>query len=424
MATGTESLASFAEFLKILFVEDTITDALSDNVVLYGELRRMGQIKKFEGRELRFPVKKARQFGVGWTPNNSSTLPAATVSDAIEPVWNAKNIYAVGEINDEVIEDSMTSRASYERALEMVRDDLMLSQKQMINAAMYDDGRARLATLPGVSDANPVQCQQPIYMFIGQQADLIDLDDNQTRILDNREITDVDHIGDLVYYGGVTASGSGAGDYLVQTGTIGLSGEQYAIHGLLSGCSNSNPPLELYGGLDRTVLGNTVWQGNEFGTAGSNQPIDELQIQSDINAIRRRSNFRLRDMYMWTNWDIITQYFDELVKDRQVVVKGPEVMKIAGGFDTGSEESGAIVGRFNGVHPIVADEISPANTMFYLQFNTWRLYETHPPALIDRDGSVLHRYEARGAYQFRSLWRAAMFTTCPTANGVRVGIAQ
>ena len=113
-----------------------------------------------------------------------------------------------------------------------------------------------------------------------------------------------------------------------------------------------------------------------------------------------------------------------MVKDRQVVVRGQEVMSLSGGFESGSEESGAVAGHFNGVHPIIADEVSPSGVMFYLQFNTWRIYETHPPELITRGGGVLHQYEARGAYQFRSLWRAAQFTVAPTANGVRLGVAQ
>jgi hypothetical protein len=424
MATGTESLATFAEFLKILHVEDTITDAMSDNIVAYGELRRRGQIKKFEGRELRYPVKKARQFGVGWTQNNAPNLPAATVSDALEPVWNAKNVYAVGEINDEVIEDSMTSNASYERALEMIREDLMLSQRQVINAAVYDDGRARIGDTSGASNANPIQLRQPIYMFIGQMFDLIDLTDNQTRLLDDREVTDVDHIVATVDYSGATVAGTAAGDYATQHNTIGTGGEQRAIHGFRSGCLAANPPLENYGGVDRSVAGNTVYQGSVFGTSGANTPITELLIQGDINAVRRRSNFRLRDMLLWTNWNVVAQWFDELVKDRQLVVRGAEAMKLAGGFDTGSGDNGAIVGKFNGVHDILADENSHFGMIFYLQFGTWRIYETHPPELIQRDGNVLHRYENRGAYQFRSLWRAAQFTTAPSANGFRQGVAE
>ncbi len=68
MATGTESLASFAEFLKILFVEKVIADALSDNVVLYGELRRRGQ--RYSSNRRTEPNQRARQHATGHQPRS------------------------------------------------------------------------------------------------------------------------------------------------------------------------------------------------------------------------------------------------------------------------------------------------------------------------------------------------------------------
>lgn len=421
---ATESLASFENFLKILFVEDNITDALSNNLVLYGEMRRRGQIKKFEGREIRFPVQTQRQAGVGWTPNNTQSLPAATVSTAIEPVWNARNMYAVGEINDEVIEDSMTSRASYERALELTRDDLMLSQKQMIQASMYDDGRARLSVFPGASDANPIVVSQPLQVWQGQNFDVVDLSDNQTKLLDGVPATGVDHAADTIAYTGTTISGSAAGDYVTAAGTIGATGEQYATFGLRAGCTAGNPPLGNYGSVDRTTVGNEAWQGNEFANGGTNRPVNELLIANAINQVRRRSNTVLNDMALWTNHNILTQYWQELVKDRIVSLSGKEAMDLAGGYKNQSNESGTVFGRFNGVIPIYADEFSPANTIFMLNMPSWRIYQTHDPELITRDGNVLHRFIDRGAYQFRSLWRAEFFTIMPSANGIILDVAE
>lgn len=422
---ATESLASFTEFLKILHVEDTVRETISNNVALYKHMRQRAQIKKFEGRQIRYPLQKARQFGVGWVDANSSSLPTATVSDGLEPVYNARNMYAVGEINDEVIEDSMTSRGSYERALEMVRDDLMLSQKQMINAAMYDDGRARIAALPAADDTGTtVTVSQPIQIFLGQLIDVIDATNNSTRLLDGVGVTAVDHVNNTFSHNGAAMSGSDAADYVVQNGTVSAAGAQRAIFGLEAGTDSGNPTLANYGGIDRTTTGNEMFQGTESGNSGTNRQITERLVQNHINLMRRRTNHPVDDLALWTNWNVVSEYWDELVQDRVLQVEGSEAMKLAGGFDKGVAADGAVVGRFHGQVPIIADTVSTANTIYTLNMATWRIYQTHDPELIDRDGSVLHRFESRGAYQFRSLWRAEFFTIDPAANGKITDVAE
>lgn len=419
----TQTLSNFANFLKILFVENTVTEGLSDNVALYGTMRRRGQIRKFEGRSIRYPIQNQRQYGTSWTAEDG-TLPTATASTAIEPEYTAFNNYAVGDITDQVIEDAMTTRGAYERALPKVRDDLLLSQKQVINAAYYGDGTCALNVLPAPSNANPILTDQPITVFQGQIVDLIDQTDNSTRILDGRSVTSVNHLTNAIAYSGADAAGTAAGDYFVPQGTVGLAGEQYATWGLLAGTDSANPPLSNLGGIDRTVLGNEVMQGNKFGSPSTILPVSEAQIQDDLEVIRRRSNFRLKDLCIWTNHKIVQQYFADLVNDRQFNVETSQTFALNGGFDSGAKESGEPVGKFAGTIDIYADENSPRNTIFYLNLPDWRIYETHAPELIDRDGSVLHRYIDRGAYQFRSLYRCAFFPKTPSASGRRDGVAQ
>ncbi len=420
---ATESLTSWQNLLKIMFEPGNLREALTDNVILYKWMREMGNIRSYGGREIRFPVKNQRQEGVGYLANGSSTLPTPTVTGSLEATFNVRNVYGVGEIDDMTIEDSRSSDFAYEQAQRQIRDDLLLSMLQDITAAWYDDGRARLAILPAADNATTVTVNQPCWLRQGMRVDCIDADDDVSKIVDSTSVSAVDHQGGSTLATAVVdladaLAGSAQNDYFTLEDAIAAGPAQLAPHGLRSGCLAANTPLENYGNINRTTNGNEAWQGNSSSNSGTNRDPTAKLFQSLLTLVRRRSSTRIKvaNLKGLTNWGVAQTIFEQLAPDRQILVKGKEAMGLAQGFATGAQESGTPFAYFNGTIPFHADEMAPANTMFLLNCAAWYIYETHPPELIDRDGSILHRIETRPAYQFRWLHRHEFFTNSPSSQ--------
>lgn len=427
---ATESTTTFANFLKDFFAPGNIGEAMNDNVLLYNKIRSMGKIIPWGGAAIKFPIQDQRQAGVGAVASGASTLPTATVSNALQASFSARRVYGRGEIDDMTIEDTAgaPNDYAYVSALSKVQEDLLLTVRQAFCAWWYDDGRGRLGIMPAADNAAQVTFNQPVLIGKGYRCDIIDDGDNQTKHLDSQAVTAVSHAKDSgtsqVTFGGA-ASSTGAGDYATFEDFITASGGQLGPFGLLAAAHSSNPSLENYGGINRSTAGNEAWQGNVDSNSGTNRPFDPRLVNDNLELRRRRSSGSLiSSLICITNHQIVNEMFEQVAPDRQIVTRGKEAMQISQGFKGGSAESMMPIAWINDNIPVHADEFAPANTMFFLDMSKMRITETGPPKLVNRDGNVLHMFEDRPAYQFRYLWFGELFCTNPAAQLLLLDIAH
>jgi len=424
---ATESETTWTNLLKIMFKPGNLRAAMPDNFLLYNWLHdRAGGIVPYGGSEIRFPVKNQKQAGIGAVATGASSLPTATISNSLLAKFNVRYVYGVGEIDDMVMEISRSSDFAYEQATQQTRQDLLVSLKQVINAAWYDDGRCRLGVFPAADDQQTITLSQPILAMQGQRFDVIDATDDSTELLSGATVDAINHQGvannllqGTLTYSESAISGSAASDYLVPENWI-AAGTQLGPFGIRAGCTSANPSLENYGQINRTTGGNEAWQGNRLHNSAVNRAWRVSLATAMLNLIRRRSSqmIDLEDVRIVNDRNLTQEIFEQVATDQQIVTRGKEALTISTGFKGGSGKSFQPYGMLHGVNPMIQDESAPANVQFFLTPNTWHITETGPPKLVDEDGAVLHRFEGRGAYQFRYRYFHEVYTTTPSANGI------
>ena len=428
---ATESETTWGGFLKILYQPGNMTESMRDSFLLYNWLLSISGVVPYGGSQIQLSVKKKRQAGIGFVSSGSSTLPGATTSAAITPSFNVAWTYGVGEIDDMVMKISRTDAMAYQSAKNQIVDDLLVSMKMVLNAAWYGDGACKLGVMPGADDGTTITLLQPIHMMEGWLVDLMDATNNSTKLLSGVGIDNVNHSGvatnllhGTIDHDGSAPSGSAADDYFTPKNAI-VGGVQLGPFGIEAGCDDANPTLGNYGGTDRTAA-NQVWKGNRIHNSGTNVPWSARKANALLQLISRRSStaMQLSDVRIINNRNIAQEVFELIAPDKQIVVTGKEAMAVVPGFDGGSNQSFEPYAYLNGVNPMFADDMSPANKQFFLTPRTWHITQTNPPELDQDDGNVLHRFENRPAKQFRWRYPHQVYTHAPTANGLIEDIAE
>lgn len=427
----TESEATWDGFLKILYQPGNMTESLRDNFMFYSWLLGLSQVVPYGGDHIQFSVKSKRQAGVGFIKTGSSNLPEATASAAFKPQFGVSWTYGVGELDDMVMKISRSQNMAYQNAKDQVVDDLLVSMKMILNAAWYGNGTCSLGDMPGADNQTTITLLQPIHLMPGFNVDLVDATDNLTKLLSSVGISDVDHAGvstnllhGTVTHDGSAPAGTAEGDYFTPAGAIDASGNQVGPHGIYSGCTDADPPLESYGGI--AVSAQTAWKGNRIHNSGTNQTWSLRKANALLQLILRRSttSMSLSDIRIVNNRNVAQEIFEQAAPDRQIVTKGREALQLVPGFEGGSDSGFEPYAHLNGVNPMYQDEMAPANKQFFLTPRTWHITQTNPPELDQDDGNVLHRFEGRAAKQFRWRFPHNVYTHARTANGVYEDIAE
>ncbi len=420
-----DTVTTYANLLKEIFDEGVMAEALPANVLLYNWVLSAGNVRPYGGSAITFPVKHKRQAGLGWVADGAATLPGATSSLSLKASFTPFNLYGVGEFDDMVMDDTRADEFAYESVGEAAIDDLLISLKLILNAAWYDDGRSRMGIMPGADNQQEITLLQPIHLYEGMPFDIYDATDNST-ILKTGFVDAVDHQGvsgnllqGTMTYSESAVAGTAADDYVSPKGTI-VGGTQLAPWGLLAFCTNANPPLSNLGGVDRTTSGNEAWQGNRMSNSGTNRAWNVRMANAMLQLIRRRTGkgVSASEVKILHNWNINQEVFEALAPDKQIVVKGKEVMNLAAGFAGGSGENFTAVAQLNGVNDMFADELAPANSQLFVTPRFLHLAHTSLPRLVDEDNSVLHVYETRPAMWFRWRFRHVLYPKLPPAFGI------
>lgn len=429
----TESITTWNNLLKIMFLPGNVTESMRDNFLLYQFALDNMNVIPFGGRQVNFPVKTQRQSGFGYVAAGSSSLPTATDSVALEATVNVRWTYGIGELDDMVIAVSKSDATAYQNARTQVIDDVLMSMKMFLNAGWYDDGRSRMAVLPAADNQTTITVLQPNHAMQGMRLDLMDDSDWSTKLLSGAPITAVDHQGvstnllqSTLTTSASAPSGTAADDAFVPENSISGAGVQRGPHGLRSGCIAGNPQLENYLNINRSTAANAAWKGSEVGNAGTNIQWSPRRANAVLQLIRRRSavSIDIASIVGINNWNIAQEIYETIAPDKQITVPNGDAIQLVPGFATASRRSFSVFATMNGVNKMYADEMAPANEQFWITPSTWHILQTNPPELADEDGNIFHRFEGRPALQFRWRFPHELYTTACSANGILLDIAE
>lgn len=181
-----------------------------------------------------------------------------------------------------------------------------------------------------------------------------------------------------------------------------------AIFGLLAAIATGNPPVENYGGIDRTNDTYDAYRGVVHGNSGTPRVPTWKLFQDVMDDIESRSE-----------------------AEPNIVVMPPELWsKFAAELSDRKRYTGQM-GTLNGwaeavrmgTLPFVKDRYCPATKAFVLDTRLWQVFQNNEGQWMDKDGSILHRLESRVAYS--AAWHRRLQLICgvPAGQGVLEDLA-
>lgn len=272
----------------------------------------------------------------------AGSLPSALQPASDEATFSLQEYVAVSDVSWKYIRDAQRSEAAFQRAVELIEEGTVRRFVRMLNADLIDNGKGRLFVLPAADDQTTVTTDAPPLVDVGQVVDVMDLDDDDTKLGDSLTVSAVDPIALTVTLSGAP-SGTAAGDYGVIDDTTDDSVND-ALHtnGLISVVDDANPASVVgnYGGVNRTTAGNEFWEAVVLSNSGTNRSLTEdLLIQASDNARLKGGG---RTTHAITNQAVMRRYHELLSTERFFSMSPSDSM--AGGVgrrNQGSSEEGS-----------------------------------------------------------------------------------
>lgn len=288
-------------------------------------------------------------------------------------------------------------------ALSFEVEKLQLDMKRDLNRQLNGNGSGALAYWTGADDTTPAtvddgQGNAFVHLPAGQTM-VCDLVDTDNSTLNGTAVPILLGAKGANSYSVSWASGtiasSGAGDYLVRSGTHGH--ELMGIAGIISA---SDPPLGDLQGIDATTY--PFWQAQAFLNGGTKRPIAFEDMQEVIDTIAANSDYGESDVaFFLSNYPVRRAYYKLCIAERMHM----NTMKFDGGFNALS---------FNGIN-FFADPQAKRNVLYYINPDTMKIFRTSDFDWMDKDGSYLSRTAGKDAYE------ATLFhygnLACLTRNG-------
>ena len=401
--TGTY-LDVLTHLLKTRYI-DRVNWAMKRKHVWLAHVKR--QKRALSGTTFTHPVMTAETQGVG-PGAHTSDLPTPGYTAGINPTWSPRPhrgrilVYAAAMF---ATKDNL---GSYLRAWALETDSLVRSFMVDVNNETLGDGTGSLGYIESAQDSTSVTltCNQGArnnhLVQAGMYVDMIDADDNSTKVLSNARVTA--RTATTVTLSSAP-SGSASGDYFVRAGG-NVSGTGYFFDGLHCIVNEADPTLADHGGLDRDTAANDHWKGHQhnFNSSFTLDDVDEaydkvLDNSDEVPdfAITRRSTQRLMGRTLFDKIRYTPQ-------DTANMDPWPKVMY--------------------GKVPVYADTGVWSGELYFLTKSAFEFMQVNEPSWMDFDGAVPHRVTNKEAYEATFTWHAAFACHKPWACVRAYGIAD
>lgn len=342
-----------------------IRDQLQDEAVGFKRIEQTseGVESQVGGKYVTFPLRVRRNHGMGYR-NENELLPAAGQQGYASVRIGLKYGYGRVRLSGQTIELASSNYQAFANAMEMEMTGLKNDLKKDTNRIFYGDGKGTLAT--HVSTATPVASNTFIvnssaFVELGMQVDLVVTSSGAVLAAD-RQVTATTPTTVTISGAAVTAAASTTYSF-VRMGSYGREPQGLAALVTSTGVlHNLDPAVE------------PSWAAIVDANGGVNRALSENLLIANTDKVRVNGGKTSLILY---SLGVRRAYFNLLSQQRRY----PTTTKFTGGL-TGL--------AFNNGHeiPCVEDVDCPANTIYGLDEDTFKIYRDHDWEWMTRDGGI------------------------------------
>jgi hypothetical protein len=415
MAQATES--SVSAILKEVY-PGAIEDELNNEIAAWAVLDKEKVTIDGQGQHVVRPFRVNRNQGFG-ARNDTDLLPLAGNQTLANAKINMSSNYMVGQITGRVMRTSYGDDAAFENALEEEIRFSLTDVATEIGRQIYN-GAGQLTTVNGaVNSSTTVVVNNVQYLAVGMYVEFWKTDG--TNETSNDSTLPSGYVGTQIT--AITASTNTITVATAQTLTTGdgvsrsASNTGFTTTKELNGFDTTiddgtDYSGRLYFGVNRSTY--PILNGNRFSANGT---LTESLMQQAVDAARQIGG-GITDI-IFCDYATRRTYSALLTSLKRYPVDGIRAPEFAGGFET-SKDLRTQLGEglsFSGA-PVVPSRQAPPKKMWFLETNSWKIFQQSEIEWIMNDGSILHPMLVNGydAYRFSLYYDAQVYCEAPNRN--------
>jgi hypothetical protein len=342
------TLTTTSSLLKEIY-QGQIRSQLQDKVVGYKRILRTGEgvESTVGGKYVTFPIRTRRNSGIGYR-NEMELLPTAGQQGYNSVRIGLKYGYGRVRISGPTMELAATNPQAFANAMDLEVKSIKTDILKDTNRIFYGNGLGALAIITAFAVANQVTVANTQYLNLGDQIDITS--PGGTIRGSARTITSINTSTGVVVYDGADIATDAAGDFIVRTGSYGREPNGLASivtdTGLLFNVDPASEP---------------TWAATNNNNAGVNRVLSEalmIRLTDDIQVKGGDVSLILYSL------GVRRSYFNLLSQQRRYV----NTKEFAGGLTGLAFNNGVEI-------PVVPDVDHPPNTGYFLEEDTFKIYQ-------------------------------------------------
>lgn len=351
-----------------------IRNQLQEEAVGWKRIERTseGTESQVGGKYVTFPIRTRRNQGIG-ARNELELLPAAGQQGWASVRIPLKYEYGRVRMSGQVMELANENYQAFASAMDLEMTGLKNDIAKDMNRQFYGTNLGTMATAAGAQTlGNNVVVNTVKYLEVGQQVDLKVAATSADRAAD-RQITAINETTKTVTLSGGTFTAA-AGDIIVRQGNYnreitGLAAQVTATGALF----NVDPTVE------------PTWSATVDSNSGTNRPLSEGLMITMTDKVRTKGG---RTSLILAGLGVRRAYFNLLSQQRRY----PSTTNFEGGFTGLAFNNGREI-------PVVDDIDAPDNTMYFLDEDKFKIYQSGDWSWMNRDGSQWKVVDGFDAYE-------------------------
>jgi len=412
-------LSAASSVLKTFYLPP-VREMLNNSTVLLSRLDKDSSTQDVTGTSFTVPLHKSRNTGAGIGIAENGTLPTAGNQGYGTAVVPNKYVYGRITVSGPAIAAMKNNAGAFVRAVDSELKGCTKDMQRAMNRQLHGDGRDALAFWTSADNTSgTVVDDENGYAFThlpdGQTitCDLVDTDNttlNGTAIVVTLGSESTSPVGYNATWTG-TVSGSGDGDYLVQTGTLG-----YQMMGIAGVINDTDVVIPAGGGTATGLQGlavssNTFWKAKMQGSWSSKVDLSFPLMQKVISKIASGSDYNEKDIkFLLCSYAMRDKYVELCVNERRFY----NTMTLDGGFEAVD---------FNG-KPLIPDPQCKHGVIYFVTPDSLKLFRTSDFDWMDKDGSVFSRVANKDQYEATLFHYGDLGCIARNANGALIGINE
>jgi hypothetical protein len=372
-----------------------IRKALNDSSLLWSRLER--DEESVVGKVAIVPINYAHNQGVGaQTETGVPTAGSEAYKESQVPMKYVRGRISVSSV---VIEASKNDTGAFVRAVDSEMRGLESSMRDDMNRQAFGDGTGRLCQVNGAvtwsSGTATVTVKNPGTIGL-KPGMLIDIFSSfpGTKSHSGVKVESVDSPTTFTISAGEgSAANIADNSWITRKGVATTTGTYYEVMGL-KGLIDDGTYVATLQNIARSTA--SYWKANVLANGGTLRALT-LELMQQAQDEAETAGMGLISL-ITSDFAVRRKYINLLAADKRFV----QPFTIEGGWpglrpsEEGRRQYQAV--EFNGV-PYVADRYCPANTMFFIDESTIKVYRLKDFSWMDEDGSILHLKSGSAEYE-------------------------